>query len=250
MGGTSSRQKILSSGEKSIQKKITSPTQVQPPEKYDPKRWINLKGREFEESPDRWYNLLTSRYIKRQPKYASVFSIRGIRVLGTTENLVEFWKTNLDHLGQSLPKHTSFENVIFNPFEDITFLSEDASQRSQMCFLGTAGTVIPAAQTMDVAELPLELINKMCKFSFAGLFTKGRVVYVVDGDTLDVVIFVPLVMLGAARSIGSDGGAQIGALLTPGFERVGFRSEEHTSELQSHSFISYAVFCLKKKKER
>ena len=28
------------------------------------------------------------------------------------------------------------------------------------------------------------------------------------------------------------------------------RSEEHTSELQSHSFISYAVFCLKKKKKR
>ena len=25
------------------------------------------------------------------------------------------------------------------------------------------------------------------------------------------------------------------------------RSEEHTSELQSHSFISYAFFCLKKK---
>src|SRR6056300_982 len=28
----------------------------------------------------------------------------------------------------------------------------------------------------------------------------------------------------------------------------GSRSEEHTSELQSHSEISYAVFCLKKKK--
>ena len=28
------------------------------------------------------------------------------------------------------------------------------------------------------------------------------------------------------------------------------RSEEHTSELQSHSFNSYAVFCLKKKKSR
>src|ERR1051326_9275730 len=27
------------------------------------------------------------------------------------------------------------------------------------------------------------------------------------------------------------------------------RSEEHTSELQSHSFISYAVFCLKKKEK-
>src|ERR1051326_9330320 len=35
-----------------------------------------------------------------------------------------------------------------------------------------------------------------------------------------------------------------------GVWRVGLvnRSEEHTSELQSHSFISYAVFCLKKKK--
>src|SRR6056300_1210353 len=29
-----------------------------------------------------------------------------------------------------------------------------------------------------------------------------------------------------------------------------YRSEEHTSELQSHSEISYAVFCLKKKKEK
>ena len=31
------------------------------------------------------------------------------------------------------------------------------------------------------------------------------------------------------------------------FEKKISRSEEHTSELQSHSFISYAVFCLKKK---
>src|ERR1051326_1947284 len=30
-------------------------------------------------------------------------------------------------------------------------------------------------------------------------------------------------------------------------QAVRIRSEEHTSELQSHSFISYAVFCLKKK---
>ncbi len=30
----------------------------------------------------------------------------------------------------------------------------------------------------------------------------------------------------------------------------GIRSEEHTSELQSHSFISYAVFCLKKKRKK
>src|SRR6188472_4686516 len=35
----------------------------------------------------------------------------------------------------------------------------------------------------------------------------------------------------------------------PGAPRPGLsRSEEHTSELQSQSHISYAVFCLKKKK--
>src|SRR3546814_8772560 len=34
----------------------------------------------------------------------------------------------------------------------------------------------------------------------------------------------------------------------PGHARAGQRSEEHTSELQSLMRISYAVFCLKKKK--
>src|SRR5881392_4267692 len=34
------------------------------------------------------------------------------------------------------------------------------------------------------------------------------------------------------------------------FEETLFRSEEHTSELQSLCVISYAVFCLKKKKNR
>src|SRR3546814_3130751 len=34
------------------------------------------------------------------------------------------------------------------------------------------------------------------------------------------------------------------------YECDGLRSEEHTSELQSLMRISYAVFCLKKKKQR
>src|SRR5213595_4369559 len=36
--------------------------------------------------------------------------------------------------------------------------------------------------------------------------------------------------------------------LSPSVCSRGIRSEEHTSELQSPSVISYAVFCLKKKK--
>src|SRR3546814_3976934 len=45
---------------------------------------------------------------------------------------------------------------------------------------------------------------------------------------------------------GADGAQR--ARLHPGHERL--RSEEHTSELQSLMRISYAVFCLKKKKEK
>jgi len=37
--------------------------------------------------------------------------------------------------------------------------------------------------------------------------------------------------------------------ITRPIDRQGGRSEEHTSELQSQSLISYAVFCLKKKKK-
>ena len=44
-------------------------------------------------------------------------------------------------------------------------------------------------------------------------------------------------------------GAKKGAWLIAVVGGIISRSEEHTSELQSHSFISYAVFCLKKKKD-
>src|SRR3546814_2291563 len=42
----------------------------------------------------------------------------------------------------------------------------------------------------------------------------------------------------------------IGRGLIVGVDRLDYRSEEHTSELQSLMRISYAVFCLKKKKTR
>src|ERR1051326_6311624 len=46
------------------------------------------------------------------------------------------------------------------------------------------------------------------------------------------------------RKLSSDQISAANTLLPANGKR---RSEEHTSELQSHSFISYAVFCLKKK---
>src|SRR3546814_5096390 len=55
-----------------------------------------------------------------------------------------------------------------------------------------------------------------------------------EGDVVDVVIV-------AGEDIARDDVI---------FRDVGIRSEEHTSELQSLMRTSYAVFCLKKKKQQ
>src|SRR3546814_5928166 len=49
---------------------------------------------------------------------------------------------------------------------------------------------------------------------------------------------------------GQDVTECIGGAQAISDETLGDRSEEHTSELQSLMRISYAVFCLKKKKDR
>src|SRR3546814_4210152 len=54
---------------------------------------------------------------------------------------------------------------------------------------------------------------------------------------------------GASALYGSDAvGGVANIILRRDFD--GIRSEEHTSELQSLMRISYAVFCLKKKKKK
>src|SRR3546814_1248607 len=59
-----------------------------------------------------------------------------------------------------------------------------------------------------------------------------------------------LTFLGGADAAGVVLGARVPIILTSraDSERTRLRSEEHTSELQSLMRISYAVFCLKKKK--
>src|SRR3546814_1475744 len=65
---------------------------------------------------------------------------------------------------------------------------------------------------------------------------------IVDGRTESVSIQAAVPILGIAQHFHD--------VLVPkdGINRPSGRSEEHTSELQSLMRISYAVFCLKKKK--
>ena len=72
-----------------------------------------------------------------------------------------------------------------------------------------------------------------------------------DSEPIDTISVVD--KLKKNKELESVGGAYyITGLVeavptTANVESYAKRSEEHTSELQSHSFISYAVFCLKKK---
>src|SRR3546814_8914329 len=62
--------------------------------------------------------------------------------------------------------------------------------------------------------------------------------------------------LAAAEQAGGDSGGGVGEPAARGIAEAGVvlgaahRSEEHTSELQSLMRISYAVFCLKKKRTK
>src|SRR3546814_7897438 len=96
----------------------------------------------------------------------------------------------------------------------------------------------------------------------------GVVLHVGDDDRLDAVArqghgglhgFVGRVDLaaeiglgvehGARHGVGGGVGVGLGVAVCP-YRGGAFRSEEHTSELQSLMRISYAVFCLKKKKKQ
>src|SRR3546814_10186206 len=59
----------------------------------------------------------------------------------------------------------------------------------------------------------------------------------------------PAVFITVSRNDMSRNGTRLGPVCSSQRRRGTYRSEEHTSELQSLMRISYAVFCLKKKKK-
>lgn len=186
------------------------------------KQWLNLKGQLFEELPLQWYNLRTGRFVSNKPgTYNPVYGLRGIRILGTREDLNSFWRLNSEKIQKDFLNVTRIEDIIFEPFEDIVFLSEDAAERSQVCFIGTAGTVIAATTTTDVASLTEKEMESMCKFTFGGLYVKGKIDNVIDGDTFDMVFYVPIALLGQGRALG-DKKVQAPVIPMQGYEQTGF----------------------------
>src|SRR3546814_4158653 len=101
---------------------------------------------------------------------------------------------------------------------------------------------IPGPSTERLSGLAKQhgvvLVSSLFEKRATGLYHNTAVVFDADGSTA-----------GKYRKmhIPDDPGFYEKFYFTPG--DLGFRSEEHTSELQSLMPISYAVFCLKKKNE-
>src|SRR3546814_2211510 len=65
-----------------------------------------------------------------------------------------------------------------------------------------------------------------------------------------IVVVLGTIYTGFATATEAAAVGVVGALILYGVQGSLSRSEEHTSELQSLMRISYAVFCLKKKKKQ
>jgi endonuclease YncB( thermonuclease family) len=75
---------------------------------------------------------------------------------------------------------------------------------------------------VDIESIPLNTLSSLCKFSFGGLFVKGRIISVIDGDTFDMAFFVPLMTLGTSRVLGEKREPKVSILPSGRYQQSGF----------------------------
>src|SRR3546814_1513151 len=98
----------------------------------------------------------------------------------------------------------------------------------------------------ETEEDPMEL--EASKYDLAYIKLDGNIGCMVNGAGLAMATMDIIKLNGAFPANFLDvGGGATKEKVTAAFKII-LRSEEHTSELQSLMRISYAVFCLKKKK--
>src|SRR3546814_5597688 len=103
----------------------------------------------------------------------------------------------------------------------------------------------PVTMTQRIVSLSLHIVTaSTIAFAMAGvaaLNLSGRLSVIVATGPSTVNRIVSVMMCGSGHRRFAGGRAA---------PHAACRSEEHTSELQSLMRISYAVFCLKKKKQK
>lgn len=122
----------------------------------------NLKGKEIVKQEEGYYNLATNRWNKNLKPDLLIDEV--YKVMGTMDEMQGFYEIN----------HIT-ENTV--------------------CELKGNNTILYAPETDDVSKIPDSYIQNLCPFSLSGLQTKAKVITVLDGDTIDLFLFVPLKFL-------------------------------------------------------
>ena len=134
--------------------------------------YINLSLKSFTPPIDAgWYNLTTNRKILKQKK--DFIHLTSPRVAGTKSVLLEFFKLN------NLPIPSELKDNNDNNNNNNTKMSPNIDWKD----------------ITDIEHLSEECLESLNMFSFERICCKGRISKVVDGDTVDVFIMVPLKQL-------------------------------------------------------
>lgn len=191
------------------------------------KKYI-FAGKPFSENLEgKYFNLNSHRFISKKPRDMGADFVLwdSPRVAGYPGQLEEFFKTN------NLPVPDQFKSKVEQKATEpitATTVTESASQLagsiakaiSAIPALSTllpfatqtickkTGTVILSNSSVKIEDVPYEQLDSLCNFSFYGLKTKARLMYLVDGDTFDLAFFCPLDIFTQKSTEGKKTGAR------------------------------------------
>jgi len=145
--------------------------------------WIYQNKFVSEPDAPEWLNLDSGR--KKLKPESTDMSLEGIRILGSREQLAEFWNENKN--GLLLPtvyqKGADFNKVIYRVFDNLAALvSSKVCSRAQVLLLDQ--------NYLSIHDVPDEVLDKICPWSLGGLFTAARLNEILDGDTIIFSIFL------------------------------------------------------------
>jgi endonuclease YncB( thermonuclease family) len=72
---------------------------------------------------------------------------------------------------------------------------------SDTCLLNKSGKVLFTPNSVNPEDIPDEIIDKMCNFHLTGLSGKGKIRHIIDGDTYDLFMYVPLSNLSVSQKV-------------------------------------------------
>src|ERR1051326_3875198 len=148
--------------------------------------------------------------------------------------------------GQRLELHRCGRQIAH--LSDLIQARMPGAKRVGILFRSSADLVLCWLAALDSGKTPLIMQYPTKKLSLD--YWKNTLVSTIDTLAIDGIVCGPEMrdaLSGLSTLLVHEGEFEEAerecVSIAP---RAVLRSEEHTSELQSHSFISYAVFCLKK----